>query len=128
MVSAAQSAFSNQLIKSLLRNVPSVDPAHVIAVGASELRNVYSGAELQGIIISYIEGIKVAFSLSIALAGVATICSLAVPWVSVKEKERRRLELSQPRWMILRASTEIFEFEVSSTSSSRALETKQFNR
>ena len=85
-VSAGQSAFSNQFIKSLIRNVPELDPAQAITVGASSLRSVYHGAQLAGVIASYMDGIKVAFALSIGLAGLATVVSVTVPWVSVKGK------------------------------------------
>ena len=85
-VSAGQSAFSNQFIKSLSRNVPELDPAQAITVGATALRSVYHGAQLEGVIASYMDGIQVAFALSIGLAGVATVVSLTVPWVSVKGK------------------------------------------
>ena len=86
MVSAGQSAFSNQFIKSLVRNVPEIDPHQAITVGASSLRSVYHGAQLEGVIASYMDGIQVAFALSIGLVGVAALASLMVPWVSVKGK------------------------------------------
>ena len=74
------------MIKSLSRNVPELDPAQVITVGATALRTVYQGAQLEGIIGSYMDGIRIAFALSIGLAGLATVVSLSVPWVSVKGK------------------------------------------
>lgn len=50
MVSAAQSAFSNELVKLLLVKAPTVDPAQVVAIGATKLRKFYSGAALQGVV------------------------------------------------------------------------------
>lgn len=85
-VSSGQAAFSNQFIKSLRHNVPEIDPAKAITVGATSLRSVYHGAQLDGVIASYMHGIQVAFALSIGLAGLATVVSLTVPWVSVKGK------------------------------------------
>ena len=85
-VSAGQSVFSNQFIKSLRQNVPGVDPAKAVTVGATSLRSVYHGAQLEGVIASYAVGIQGAFALSIGLAGLATLVSLLVPWVSVKGK------------------------------------------
>ena len=84
MVSAGQSAFSNQFLKALARNVPEINPHQAITIGASSLRSVYQGAQLEGVIASYMEGIQVAFALSVGLVGVAALLSLAVPWVSVK--------------------------------------------
>lgn len=86
MVSAVQSAFSNELVKSLVVKAPHVDPAKVIAIGATELRKFYQGAELQGIVDSYMDGVKVAFILCIALAGASVIFAMCMPWVSVKGK------------------------------------------
>lgn len=86
MVSSAQSAFSNELIKSLRLKAPTVDPAKVVAIGATELRKFYHGAELQGIVDSYMDGIRVAFILCIALTGASVIFAFCMPWVSVKGK------------------------------------------
>lgn len=74
------------MFKSLARNVPELNPAEIIAVGASALRTTYHGAELQGVIASYMDGIQIAFALSIGLCGLAVLASLTVPWVSVKGK------------------------------------------
>jgi hypothetical protein len=86
MVSAAQSAFSNELVKSLLVKAPTDDPAQVVAIGATELRKFYSGAALQGVVDSYMDGIRVAFILSIALTGASVLVSFCMPWISVKGK------------------------------------------
>lgn len=85
-VSTAEAVFANEFISSLRSHVPSLNPYEAVAVGASELRSVYHGAELDGVVASYMDGIKVAFALSTALAGVATLVSVTVPWVSVKGK------------------------------------------
>ncbi len=90
-ISAGQSAFSNQIISSLGKYTATaqLNPASVISVGATELRNIFGGAQLQAIILCYMDGLKVAFILSIALIGCALLSSAFVPWVSVKEKERQ---------------------------------------
>lgn len=85
-VSAAQSAFTNQLISSLKTHAPDVDPLHVIAVGATELRSAFAADQIPGIIVSYMDGLRVVFALCIALAGCSTLISFAMPWVSIKGK------------------------------------------
>jgi hypothetical protein len=41
-VSAGEALFANQLIDSLQKNVPDINPAEVIGVGATELRNHFA--------------------------------------------------------------------------------------
>ncbi|KAF2090771.1 MFS multidrug transporter-like protein [Saccharata proteae CBS 121410] len=73
-VSVGQSLFANRLVKSVARNAPGVDPALVIATGATELRKTFPAEQLPGVIDSYMAGLKDAYILGIALAGVATLC------------------------------------------------------
>jgi hypothetical protein len=84
-VSAAQAAFSNEMIKSLLQNVPTVNPAQVIAVGAIDIRKHFGSEELPGIIQAYMDGLKVIFIFIIAMSGAATVASIAMPWINIKK-------------------------------------------
>jgi multisubunit Na+/H+ antiporter MnhC subunit len=76
-VSAGQSAFENRLIYSLAKNAPTVDPALVIATGATEIRTTFSGAELDGVLRSYLDGLHVVFILTIVIAGLSFFAVLA---------------------------------------------------
>ena len=85
-VSAAQSAFTNRLVQKLPEYAPGVDPALVVATGATDLRSVFTAEQLPGILEAYMSGIKVAFLLPVALGGVAAIVSLFAKWTSLKGK------------------------------------------
>lgn len=87
MVSVAQSGFANTLVKKLVTNAPGVDSSVVISAGATRLRDMFTERQLEGILASYMDGLKVAFAISIALAGCATIVSFAFPWISIKGKQ-----------------------------------------
>ncbi|KAK5018814.1 hypothetical protein LTR60_001340, partial [Cryomyces antarcticus] len=58
----------------------------VVAIGATELRNTFTAEQLSGILVAYMDGLKVGFALAIALAGCATVVSIFTPWTSVKGK------------------------------------------
>ena len=85
-VQAGHSAFGNQLLKLLPSTSPNVDPAKVLATGASGLRSAFGEADLPGILVAYMGGLRVAYALSIALAGVAAIVGLFASWRSIKGK------------------------------------------
>jgi hypothetical protein len=76
-VSAGQSAFENRLLGSLAKYAPSVDPAIVLATGATDIRTRFSGAVLEGVLKSYLDGLHVAFILIIVLAGLSFFAVLA---------------------------------------------------
>ena len=86
-VQAAQSAFSNTLVQSLTKYVPDSNPAAVVAVGATEIRKTFDASELPGVLHAYMDGLKVAFALTIALSGCAVIIGLFTPWTNIKEKK-----------------------------------------
>lgn len=74
-VSVGQSLFTNKLVKSVASEVPGVNPQLVVATGATELRDVFtSDDQLNGVIRAYMDGLKDAYTLGIALAG----CSVLV--------------------------------------------------
>ncbi|KAF3771160.1 MFS general substrate transporter [Cryphonectria parasitica EP155] len=79
-LSAAQSAFVNRLTSTLPTYAPGVNPALVVATGATELRSVFPPDQLQGILLAYMEGIKASFAIATALSGVAFIMSFFCPW------------------------------------------------
>jgi hypothetical protein len=70
-VAAAQSAFVNQLIIHLTAIAPNIDSSLVVATGASDLRSVFTPGQMASILPSYMAGLKVAFAISIASAGLA---------------------------------------------------------
>ncbi len=73
MISAAQAAFVNVLVKDLPSRVPGIDPASVVNTGATDLRNVFSADQVPGILLAYISGLKIAFAIALASTGVAFI-------------------------------------------------------
>ena len=87
LIAVAQSGFVNQLIRKLSSTAPSVDPNLVTATGATALREVFSGSDLDGVIRAYAWGIKVAFAITIATGGIAAFISLCTKWDNVNKKK-----------------------------------------
>ena len=85
-LSAAQAAFSNELLNSLRKHAPNTSPSQVLLVGATQIRKAFSPEELPGIINAYMDGLTVAFIFVIALFGCATLVSIATPWTNIKGK------------------------------------------
>ena len=73
MVSAAQSAFVNVLIKTLPSTAPGINPAIVVLTGATDLRKAFPPHALPGILEAYMHGLKIAFAIGLASTGVALI-------------------------------------------------------
>lgn len=86
MVSAAESAFVNTLVKQLKYNAVGINPQSVIDTGATGLRQAFTATELSGILLSYMAALKVAYSIAIAAAGVATLVGLFSSWKNIKGK------------------------------------------
>jgi hypothetical protein len=87
MIAAAQSGFDNQLLRKLSTIAPNVDHSLITSTGATALRQVFHGAELDGIIRAYAWGIKVAFAITIASCGITVIASLATRWENTNTKK-----------------------------------------
>ncbi len=85
-VSAAQTGFTNQLIKSLGKYAPDISPLAVLQTGVTNIQATFGPDHLVAIQAAYADGLHVVFILVIALAGCSVLISLATPWTSVKGK------------------------------------------
>lgn len=73
------------MVKKLATTAPTVDRFRILTTGASELRTVFPD-ELQGILVAYMRGIKIAFALAIAGAGVSFLLSFGSRWRRLNTK------------------------------------------
>jgi hypothetical protein len=87
LIAAAQSAFDNQLVHKIASTAPSVDPGLLTATGATTLRQVFSGAELDGVLRAYAWSIKVVFAITIASCGITAVTSLCTKWTNINAKK-----------------------------------------
>ncbi|KAF2122755.1 major facilitator superfamily transporter [Lophiotrema nucula] len=87
LVAAAQSGFVNQIVNKLHSTAPSVNPALVVATGATELRNVFPAGELDGVLTAYMAGIKVTFAVTIGAVGLSFPFSLLSKWKRINTEQ-----------------------------------------
>ncbi|CAG8971738.1 hypothetical protein HYALB_00007218 [Hymenoscyphus albidus] len=85
-VSVGQSVFTNKLAEGLARYAPSIDPATVLAVGATSLQKSLPKDILPGVILAYNDALTRAFLVSAAMATFSILGSTIVEWKSVKGK------------------------------------------
>ena len=81
-ISVAQNVFSNTLLQQIPVHAPSVDPAVIIAAGATHVREVTPAASLAGVLVAYNMAVTRAIILPIASGGIAVICSVFVSSLS----------------------------------------------
>ncbi|CAK5276518.1 unnamed protein product [Mycena citricolor] len=85
-VSVGQNIFTNTLIKNIARNVPAIDPASVLAAGATNLKGVVPAESLGAVLVQYNGAIMTTFRVSIAMSSLSLIGALGTEWRSVKGK------------------------------------------
>ena len=89
-VSAAQSAFSNKLISRLATSAPDLDAHMALGVGATELRKVFSAAEIPGVLAAYMDGLQVAYALVVALVGISFLFALMPRWEKLRPEAQEQ--------------------------------------
>lgn len=72
----AQNIFSNKLVQGVLTNVPGVDPVAVINSGATNLRNTLTADEFAKVLRIFMDSLKDAYIVPIALTGVGFFLAL----------------------------------------------------
>lgn len=77
-VAIGQSLFTNQLVLSVPKYVRGIDTALVVTTGATDIRRVFPAEQVPGIIHAYMDGLKNAYALAIAVAGISFLVSIYV--------------------------------------------------
>ena len=66
------------MLRSLAVTAPDVDPAKVIATGVSEIRDVFPPEQIPGILLAYMDGLRIPFAIATATAGAACVLACIV--------------------------------------------------
>ncbi|EMC91453.1 hypothetical protein BAUCODRAFT_39638 [Baudoinia panamericana UAMH 10762] len=86
-ISVAQNVFTNRLLSNLKQVVPDLDPALVLATGATSLKSVIPGQYLGGVQTAYNSAIISCFYVAVAMAAMSIFGSVFMEWKSVKGKK-----------------------------------------
>lgn len=86
-ISVAQNIFTNRLLTNLQAAIPDLDPAIVLATGATELKNVIGPQYLPKVLIAYNGAITQSFYVAVALSALSTVGAVLLEWKSVKGKK-----------------------------------------
>jgi MFS transporter, DHA2 family, glioxin efflux transporter len=79
-LSAAQSGFINKMISTLASTAPDVNPAMVIATGATQIRTAFPADQIPGIVDAYMAGVKVPFAIATATVSFSFLVALCGGW------------------------------------------------
>ncbi|KAI0852301.1 major facilitator superfamily protein [Daldinia vernicosa] len=91
----AENVFLNSFI-SKLSNVPSINPSSVTGGGATELRNMVSGGELDTLLSDYNAAIIDVFYMVISTCGITIFGSVFVEWRSLKARAQEQSGKTKP--------------------------------
>ena len=86
-ISVAQSIFSNELVKAVAKNVPSVNPGEVVLIGATDIRSAFQPDIVPGIVQSFMSALQKTYVLAIACAGLSAVTAFAIAvfdWKTLK--------------------------------------------
>ncbi|KAK3116566.1 MFS sugar transporter [Teratosphaeriaceae sp. CCFEE 6253] len=86
-ISVAQNVFTNTLLQNLKKAVPNLDPAVVLATGATSLKDVISSEYLPGVQVAYNKSLQNTFYVAVAMSVVSIFGSALLEWKSVKGKK-----------------------------------------
>jgi MFS family permease len=87
-VPAAQSIFTNLLLKNLPRHAPGVNVQLITSLGAADFRGVIAPDQLDGVLRAYMQGLKGVFALATALLAVSVPFVFFVKWEKLRVDEK----------------------------------------
>jgi MFS family permease len=83
-ISVAGNVLANQLVKNLSKVVPGLDPMIVVAVGATQLKEVIPKQFYDLVLVAYNKSLTQMFYTSVALAALSILGAVWIEWKSVK--------------------------------------------
>ncbi|KAJ7200971.1 hypothetical protein C8J57DRAFT_422073 [Mycena rebaudengoi] len=86
-LSVGQNVFTNKLVSGLVSKVSGLSPAVVLGAGATSIRGAVDARFLPDVLGVYNQALISAFYVSIAMAALSTIGSVAMEWKSIKGKD-----------------------------------------
>lgn len=92
LISAANTIFDDSLASQIRSRAPHVDPATVIAAGATGFRKVVSAEDLPAVVRSYAVSFDRTFYLAVALSALSLFTSLGLGNHDVRVKQKERVE------------------------------------
>jgi MFS family permease len=87
-VPAAQSIFTNLLLKNLPTYAPGVNSQLITSLGAADFRDVIAPDQLDGVLRAYMQGLKGVFTLATALLAVSVPFVFFVKWEKLRVDEK----------------------------------------
>jgi hypothetical protein len=89
-VPVAQAVFQNTLLSGLKALVPGLNPFEVVTAGANRAAIESFPAELAlGIVQIYAKALSFTFGVGVALAGVALLVALLMPWFRYHDESKK---------------------------------------
>lgn len=78
LLSATQCAFVNWMLGTLAVTAPDVDPAKLIATGVSKIHDLFAAEQIPGILLAYMDGLRIPFAIATATASAACILACTI--------------------------------------------------
>lgn len=66
------------MLTTLPTTAPGVDPTKLIATGVSEIRDLFPAEQIPGILLAYMDGLRIPFAIATATAGAACLLACIV--------------------------------------------------
>jgi hypothetical protein len=93
-VASGEAAFTNGLLSSLSRNLPQVDTRVVLDAGATQIRSLFSGNELEMVLGGYLDGCKTSHVITVACGAIAGAISLSNAGPAAVREVKMRMKKS----------------------------------
>lgn len=86
-VSVAQNIFDNTLMKNIIKDAPSVNPAIILHIGATDLKNAIPPHFLGAVQVAYNGALTHTWYIGVAMASFSIFGALAIEWKNIKGKK-----------------------------------------
>ncbi|OAA82640.1 Major facilitator superfamily domain, general substrate transporter [Akanthomyces lecanii RCEF 1005] len=86
LVTVSQTLFEHQLVRKLIKIVPSLDPARLTGSGAANLKDLVPPAQQEEALSAYNDSMRAIWYLALTLAAVTFCASFGLEWKSIEAK------------------------------------------
>lgn len=87
-ISVGQNILTSNLVRGISQLVEGVDPAMIVNIGATELRNLVPAEQLPAVLEVYNQALRQVFLITVGLSAVAILGALGLEWKTVKKDKK----------------------------------------
>jgi ABC-type proline/glycine betaine transport system permease subunit len=78
------------VIKELAGSLSEIEPATVLSIGATQIRDAFTASQIPAVLDAYMSGLRAIFAIAVAAYGLAAVIGMLDNWSKIDARELQK--------------------------------------